>query len=204
MLKKYKSRNEENNYDEENELLEDFIIKQDYSCSNYIVNLDFELRKSNHFRGLYDILQNSNELDSILLRVNNDGGFTDILIQLCYYLLNTPAKTVAEVHSVASSASFVCLACDELIVNPFSTMMFHSSFFTSLSGNVDEVFQNNENEKNRLKLLLDELCTGFLTEEEKSLILSGKTYFFNADQIEARNKNRKISKLRIKNESEED
>jgi hypothetical protein len=194
MGKVKKCRCEDGEIDDE-DIHNNFIVN---NGKRFIINMDFDLINTYQYRELYDLLECVEEEHELVFRVNNNGGFTDILSQLCYYLLTTKAKTIAELHCAASCSSLFVLACDEVIVNPFSTIMFHLCFFTGLDGNLDDISNHIENERQRYTLLLNKICLGFLTEDEIIAILNSKSFFFNSEEINKRLKNRKISELRVR------
>jgi len=183
--------------------LSSFIQRTTISRDISRVNLDFDITDSYFYRRLYQLLQDANEWDEVILRINNGGGFLETFIEICYYLLNTEAETIAEIHTAYSSAALIALACDKVIINPFSSMMLHACSACA-NGNIDEVKTNNENELKRFRIILDELCTGFLSKEEIDMIMNGKTFYFGAKEIEDRLKNKVVSKLRVRKEEDED
>ena len=179
--------------DDENELmlpfnmdLESFSITTvPYVCNNYIVRLDSEIGEPKNFRKLFDLLKVATENDIISLIINSNGGWFTTATQLIYDLQNTKAHTIAEVHHAYSAAACFALACKEIVVTDFSSMMIHSLSY-GIEGKLSDITNQNNFIQKQNEDMLKKLFTGFLTKDEISSVLKGQDMWLYSNDILAR------------------
>jgi ATP-dependent protease ClpP protease subunit len=153
-----------------------------------IVNLDSIIADAYYYREIFLHLRDSDDDNVIRLIINTDGGYLDTVIQFYYYILNTKAKVIAEVHKAASAGVDIALLCDEIIVHPLSKMMIHTMSYGiyGKSNDIDSttLFVTQYNKK-----VFDIIYNSFLTPSEINHVLSGSEMWLNETDIKARLKN---------------
>jgi len=162
----------------------------------HYINIDGPIIDPDKYRQVYSILRKASLDDLVILILNTAGGLVSTTMQLYNYLLTTNATTIAEIHTAYSGGSVLALACDNIHVAKFGSMMIHSLSAGS-SGKMHEIegqvaFFNQFNDKT-----LRELYSGFLTEVEIKTVFDGKDIWMMEDDILKRLKNWKPVRQRI-------
>lgn len=162
----------------------------------YYVNIDGPIVEPDKYRQVYSILRKASPDDIVILILNTIGGLVSTTMQLYNYLLTTNATTIAEIHTAYSGGSVLALACDNIHVAKFGSVMIHSLSAGS-SGKMHEIegqvaFFNQFNDKT-----LRELYSGFLTEAELKTVFAGKDIWMMEDDILKRLKNWKPVRQRL-------
>lgn len=162
----------------------------------YYINIDNEIAIAEKYRPAFNILRTAGPDDVVVLVLNTPGGLVSTTMQMYNYLLTTNATTVAEIHTAYSGGSILALACDNVHVAKFGSMMIHSISASSfgkiheLEGHVN--FFNHFNEK-----AFRELYSGFLSAPEIKTILDGKDMWMMEDEILTRLKGWKPIRQRL-------
>lgn len=133
-----------------------------------------------------DLINNSSEMDTIVLDICSGGGILDTAMLFNRALRNTPAHTVAIIGpSAASAASVFALSCREFVLDETSSLMIHTSTYGILAKDTD-IFEHANFSRKQLKALYESVYRGFLTEEELQDVIKGTPFYFDADQLEER------------------
>lgn len=198
MLKKFpiKINDIEENDDNDNlkidkddlSLTNNLYVNQVTICHEYILFLDEEVLEAKEYRSFYKVCKNATKYDIIKIVFNSPGGFVSSLIQLFNCLLNTQAKTIAEIYEAHSAAFSLALSCDEIIVMKHANAMIHSLSFGTQGKAHNVQDQANMIDKQN-NLLLQDICKGFLTPEEIKQVVEGKDIWFLESEIIKRLKN---------------
>ena len=101
-------------------------LVQTITHNEYIINIDYDIEPSYFYREAFLILRNAKSDDTIRLVINSYGGYLEPALQFYNLLLNTQAKTIAEIYAAYSSASIIALSCDNIITKDFCSMLIHS------------------------------------------------------------------------------
>jgi ATP-dependent protease ClpP protease subunit len=166
-------------------------------CGNKIdVYLTDVIDAPANYNQFCNMLQNLPEYAEVTLHINNGGGHIDSAFMIIDAIKNSEATVTAKLSgTVASAATIITMACDEIITTKYLAFMIHN-YSTGMSGKGHELkaYQNfTDRELNRA---FKEIYKGFLTEEEMSKVIDGQDMWINEDEVEARWLNR----LELKNE----
>ena len=107
------------------------------------------------------------------------------MTQLVYDIQNTRAHTIAEVHHAYSAAACVTMACQEIVVTPFSSMMIHGMLY-GIEGKVSDVTAQNNFIQKQNEDLLRKLFTGVLSKQEIDNVLKGNDLWLYSEDILSR------------------
>lgn len=125
--------------------------------------------------------------DTVNLFVNNGGGSVDAAFMIADAISRSEAHVVARISgTVASAATMIILACDELVVAPFTQWMSHNySYGTQGSGSQVKEYVNFTDRE--LTAAVKTIYAGFLTDPEmKSISTDDKELWFGAAEVEER------------------
>lgn len=153
--------------------------------NQYIINIDEEITSSKDYREVFYILSTATENDTIFFNINTPGGNVDTALQFVDGIKNSRACTIAKVYDASSAGGMIMLACDEIALTEYASMLIHS-----VSGgyygkqqeiksyhNFSELFNEN---------LIRDTYSGFLSEKEIEEVGSNKDIWLNRSQIEKR------------------
>jgi len=175
--------------DEDEGVLEEGLIQVVKTTKNtYYINIDDDIGEACDYRKICKILREAKEIDEVILVINSAGGFVNTGIQLHNYLLDTKAKTKAEVYMAYSAASVLMLSCDEIEMKDFSSVMVHS-IAMGVVGKIDEIKEHTNFIEKLNKDINTKLYDTFLNDNEMEKIMSNKDYWFTCDEVKRRLKN---------------
>ncbi len=149
------------------------------------INIDEEVGTPDKYRSVFDILRKATPFDSVNVIVNTHGGCLDTAMQIYHYLLETQANTKAEIHNAYSAGAIIAMACDEIEVARYGSMMIHSIMVSSF-GKMHEMDQQVHFSKNQSTTILETVFTNFLTSKELNSIIKGKDVWLSEDDINKR------------------
>ena len=174
---------------------DELVIKNVKSINTYIVNLDEDIEIPSHYRKVFETLRLATKEDTIVFNINSPGGYIDTMINFYDLLLNTKAKTVANIYQACSAASVIALCCDEIIPTRFAYLMVHN-MSSGVSGKISDIEgYANFAVKQDLEIA-NHIYSGFLTKEEIKLVNRGKELWLGYKDITERLKNYKTIKQR--------
>ena len=178
---------EEDEYEDVSEDNNNFysVIIDDHT--EYILFLDQNLNNEKDFRRFYIAHIEATAKDTIRIVMNSAGGKLGIFSQIANCLLNTKAKTIAEIYVASSAASFLALLCDEIKPMQFSLMMIHS-LSSEIEGKLYDMKKEIESLNLRNNALIN-IVNSFLYEDEIEKFLKGEEFWFVEDGIKERLKN---------------
>ena len=142
------------------------------------------------YRDCIEEIKEANQGDVVSLILNTRGGSLKTALAIINAIQQTEADTVAVIEGEAASAgSLIAMHCQNVELNPYSTMFIHSESFGS-AGKRSEVKSQVEFSLDWVENVFRNSYYGFLTDEEMDKVLEGKDYYFNAEQILERLKQR--------------
>jgi len=148
---------------------------QEYKYANskhLIFNLDGRIEEPEKYREFFRAAEVAGEDDRITLMINSGGGRVDSLIQILSVLELTKAETECNVFYAASAATFIALACDNIMFAEHSYMMFHNiqagHVGDTCTGERYYTFLNSLSEK-----LMDKYYAPVLTKKERKELSQG-------------------------------
>lgn len=156
--------------------------------SEYTVYLDEEVDSAEKYRMISEVLRQANKEDTITFIINTVGGYVSTFIQLYSSMINTKAKTIAEVYEASSAGSMVMFACDEINIQPFGIVMIHD-FSAGVEGKMKEMQSRVKSGEDHRNEIFDTIYKYFLTDEEIADIKKGVDLYFTTEESKKRLKN---------------
>lgn len=154
--------------------------------NHYDVYLNNTISYPEYYTELVDILGNLESYNTVTLHINNGGGSIDSAFMIIDAIQNCDAEVSAKVSgTVASAATVITLACDELITSRFLSFMIHN-YSTGMQGKGHELkaYQNfTDRELNRA---FKEIYNGFLSAAEMDEVIEGRDIWLNEDEVQDR------------------
>jgi ATP-dependent protease ClpP protease subunit len=166
------------------------------TVNNYIINLDEDIEIPSHYRKVFEILRVATKDDTVTFNINSPGGYIDTMIQFYDCLLNTKAKTIANIYQACSAASVIALCCDEINATRFSYMMIHS-MSTGTYGKISDIECYATFAVKQDIEIANHIYSGFISPSEIKLVNKGKELWLNQKEIQDRLKNYKTIKTRF-------
>ena len=165
---------------------------------NYIISIDEEINEPTYYRKIFEVLRVAKKEDIVYFNINSLGGYVDTAIQFFEAIINTKAKTIANVYTACSAATMITLCCDEINISKFGYIMLHN-MSSSLDGKVNDMQAYTEFIIKQDKKIADFLYQGFLTPMEIKEVAKGKELWLDQQNVIARLKNFKsIKQLKFK------
>ena len=159
--------------------------------NHYDVYLTNTISYPEYYTELVDLLSNLDNYHTVTLHINNGGGHIDSAFMIMDAIKNSEATVTAKLSgTVASAATIITMACDEIITTKYLAFMIHN-YSTGMSGKGHELkaYQNfTDRELNRA---FKEIYKGFLTDEEMDKVIEGQDMWINENEVEERWLNRK-------------
>jgi len=153
---------------------------------DFSVHINEEIKSPDYYSKVFDMLLDAGPNDMVTFFICSGGGRIDGLNVLLEGIRMTEAQTVAVILGEAhSAASVLALNCNEVIVTDSAESLVHSCRFGTYGKAADIAAQTNHTLKITEKLARD-TYSGFLTDEELDLMLNGKEWYFDAEQIRER------------------
>ena len=115
----------------------------------------------------------------VILFINNGGGVVDSAIAICDAIKNSEATVIARISGcVASAATLITLACDEIYVADDTMFMCHESSFENLGGKFSDMKTFQTFYDRHTKEVSRRNYIGFLSESEIEDMHKGKELWF--------------------------
>ena len=147
------------------------------------VYLDQPILDLAHYRQVTNFLYNMEEHDQCNIIINSPGGDLDTAKELVQAILNAKGDVVCTVTGRChSAASYIALSVPQVVITPNAYMLCHAATHGSY-GKQQEVHSRIVYEQEQIIKDLWSAYEGFLTEEEFELMLLGKDYWFDYDEI---------------------
>lgn len=156
-----------------------------------IAYIDGDIVSVDQYYDLLNSLGTAKDGDSFVIHINSGGGSVDTALQLCNTIKGSEAYVVAVTHGiVASAATFIALACDEVVVTPNVAWMIHPASY-GMFGDVKSVRNETEFFTKYLNKLLRDHYIGFMTESEvDEMIEKSKDIWMDDNEVAKRLKRR--------------
>lgn len=131
-------------------------------------------------------MQQASETDTIKLLINSPGGRKDSTDSLRTAIRECAAPVIACLTgNVASAATAIALACDDIEVTEQLEFMVHN-FTAGVGGKAHEIYAQVDFWKKEGWAWATETYGGFLTEDEMKIVLGGEDLYFNAEEVRER------------------
>jgi ATP-dependent protease ClpP protease subunit len=144
-----------------------------------------EIYETEEYNELCYTLENT-EAEEVRLVMNNGGGLMHSMLTIRESIRKSNAVVTAVLSgTVASAATMIALACDNIEVAPHTAFMIHSSS-GGISGKSHETKAYMDFSDKNTKEIFDNVYKGFLTQEEIDKVLDGKDMWLNKAEVEER------------------
>lgn len=137
---------------------------------------------------------NSAMADKIVhVYLNSPGGIIDSANMVYFAMKNSKAKIIGHLSgSVASAATMLTMACDEITVTPFTQFMIHN-YSGGVAGKGKEAKDQMDFVNNEINISFRDYYAGFLSEEEISDVIDDHDIWLNSREVLERWDNKKNS-----------
>ena len=169
-----------------------YVTTVQHIYNEHHVYLDESFGEPSYYRNVLDMLREGTESDTFIFHLNTFGGRDDSGMALVRAIQNTNSDTIAIIErNCMSMGALIAVSCKQLIVNKGANMMIHDvQFGTYGSGS------NNKRYVDFIKrdsdILMRELFTNFLTEEEFDEIINNSSEIYLNDEEIIERWNRKV------------
>ena len=155
------------------------------------VYLTDQIEDPSTYAQLVHTLNNAYKGDTVTLHINNGGGYVDSGFMIIDAIKNSKAVVKAKLSgTVASVATIITLACDNIEVANYIQFMIHN-YSGGASGKGHEMKAQMDFTDAELNKAFSEIYGGFLTEHEMELVIAGKDMWMGKDELLGRYKARK-------------
>ena len=162
-----------------------FTVKQK-SFYNFNVHINTDIKAPDHYSKVFEMLLDISEDDVVDFYIVSPGGRLDGLNVLLEGIRLTDAHTRAILIGEASSAaSILALNCSEVIVTNSAEMLCHHCLY-SVGGKAADISAHVDHTTKITEKLLQSTYEGFMNTHELDLMLQGKQWYFDADEIRER------------------
>lgn len=121
--------------------------------------------------------------DYVRLVMNNGGGSLDSMLSIIDAIKRSNATVVAVLSgTVASAATMIALACDEVEVADYTSWLTHY-YSGGSAGKGNEIKAKHLFDEVEIPKMFKELHKGFFTEAEIERVIDGKDEWLNKEQI---------------------
>lgn len=133
------------------------------------------------------VLRHAKPHQTVYFHITSGGGGLDSAVNLINAIRNTQAYTVAIPSAVvASAATMITLACQEVQVTDHLRFMVHNYSSHGLSGKGNELKEQQKFMDGYIDSFMTDIYTGFLNEEEIKEMLDGKDFWMGTDEVAQR------------------
>lgn len=117
--------------------------------------------------------------DTVILRINSDGGLVTQGLSIVSQLLRMQAYTIAQIDGVAASmAAVIPVACDEVQMNDYARIMIHSPYLVDDALKAVKMTAKDKKAAESVKgILVDLLSKRGKSKEEVSKLLNEETWY---------------------------
>lgn len=151
--------------------------------NHYDVYLNNTISYPEYYTELVDILGNLESYNTVTLHINNGGGSIDSAFMIIDAIKNCEALVTAKLSgTVASAATVISLACDEIIVSKYVSFMIHN-YSTGMQGKGHELKAYQTFTDKELNRAFKDIYRDFLTPKEMTEVIEGRDIWLNEDEV---------------------
>lgn len=160
----------------------------------YEIKLDRDLTAPEHFHEELETIRVATEADVVILRLSTDGGRADTMKAFLKVINTSPAYFIADVQGdIASAGGPIMLACDEVQLGEFSSLMIHT-VQTGYGGAGHNMKKFSDHTAKDARNIIETCYKGFITQEEIEKVLVGEEMWMDCDEIVSRMAARELYK----------
>ncbi len=158
--------------------------------------LDGPILQPSYYRDLLHYMRMMEEGDQLRIWINCEGGHVDSMLDIVDAMQNCEGDVKVIVTGRAySAASVIALCAPQLIVGENANFMLHNASWGA-GGKMGEIVSKVEFTKSQIEKIMRKAYKWFLTDEELELLLIGKDFWFDSDEVTRR--------LEIRSEKQKD
>lgn len=132
------------------------------------------------------ILEHAYVSETITLHINNGGGYIDSGFMIIDALKRSKASTTAKLSgTVASAATIIALACDNVDIADHTAFMIHN-YSGGVQGKGNEMKAQMDFTHAGLKSAFKVIYGGFLTEDEMEDVIADRDMWLTKKEVEKR------------------
>lgn len=151
--------------------------------SKITIRLDDDIQDASYYGNVIERMSELTENDVVEIVVNTDGGSLNGTLAIVNAIQNCQAEIFCNIEGSAySGGSLIALACPNIGISPYATMMLHSASGVSGGKMSDHAAMFNFTHDWTTKVIKDSY-EGFLTDKELQEMLDGKDFWLDADGI---------------------
>jgi ATP-dependent protease ClpP protease subunit len=140
------------------------------------------------------ILATASRGDKITLHINNPGGVIASATMIYNAIITSKASVTAKLSGdVFSAATVIAMACDNIIIAPYTQFMIHN-YSGGVIGKGKEAKDQMDFVNNEINESFREYYKGFLTEDEIEDVINDHDIWLNSHQVLERWANKKSIK----------
>ncbi len=152
----------------------------------------------NFYLPLIEELHRAQPQDLIMLKIGSGGGCVDVGFVLVEAIRATAAVTVAHVvRPSASMASIIACACNGLVMNKNTNLMFHA-YSGGSYGKADDVVQDVTRNHRLLTAACKDVVCPFISPKELMEIENGRDKYIEWDDVDLAKRLKRHFKFQIK------
>lgn len=184
------------------ELYPIFSTKDAEGVTNHYVYISTYFESPNTFSEVIALLDTAPEGDRIIFKINSGGGYLDSVTMLIDAIRNSDAEVVADISgSVASAATMLTLACDDIYVAPHTSFMIHN-YSGGVGGKGGEIKAHSSHITPMTTALYYDIYKGFLTKKEIKKVIKDKDFWMPPEEVMRRWENVLAKRLKAKEKAE--
>jgi ATP-dependent protease ClpP protease subunit len=135
-------------------------------------------------------LSQCNEGDDVKMHINTPGGDLDTTIAVMDSMKKCKANITGYITgTVGSAGTMIAMCCTSIEVSDHSSFMVHT-YSTIIQGKGNEVKAQQDFSDVATDRLIRDVYKDFMTPEELTLLIEGKDYWFNKEQLLTRWENK--------------
>lgn len=159
-------------------------IQIDHEAKTVSAYLLEEINMPPLYSRLCNILLTYSKEYTTILYINNGGGFESSATMVMDAISRSKMKVIAHLSGlVASAATLITMACDEIIVAPNLMFMIHESSFEGSGGKFSDMKTFQTFYDKHTKQMSIDVYGGFITTKEIEEMHRGKELWFGSAEV---------------------
>lgn len=170
--------------------IQPFEVRAAADGVKYTVNIDEEFTSTKQFDEIVAIIDDADELDTVVMNISTDGGALHAILPLLGSMNNARCHIHAHACSdVSSAGTLILLRADSISINEYCSIMCHQVQFGS-GGPGNNVANHVKHTMELSERLVKEIYKDFFTDDEIHKMLSGTDFYMDDVEFMVRCKKR--------------
>lgn len=189
---------------EDNQLETDglYITSKSVGYKEWHVHIDGYIEDHKDFRGLQTVLSGAGPEDEVWIHLSSGGGDVGLAQKIVGWMDTSDANIFVVLEGlVASAATLIALAAENVVIMPHSSMMLHSASWGYFGEHTKMLDFTNFSDK-WLVRLFEDTYKGFLEDFEiKDIIENSREMWLSDEEIKSRlEKRKKVLSVEVKDD----